>query len=251
MANDIKNLLDSIIEDTDKSYPDKKEYIGGMDGSPNPVTFDKGQFREKLSMFVLKDIIGAMMHDETKDLDGMIDSSIMRHIRDNYDGTCYGYITGSRDKLKSPMLSDIIQEIDDTVENVADEVSLKKDESVADKVDVNDIVKNVENYDEFREKLKKQVSDQVVNDVTKVVTTSNDAPVFDDLDEKLSKSDEDVTNESVILRLCGAIVTESAMAGNQMSTEEGMNRAIVEYCICEMDALFKQIPKMNIYSRYL
>ena len=47
-------------------------------------------------------------------------------------------------------------------------------------------------------------------------SAGNDAPVFDDLDEKLAdkKKADDVTSESVILRMCGAIVTESAKAGN-------------------------------------
>ena len=51
--------------------------------------------------------------------------------------------------------------------------------------------------------------------------------------------------------MCGAIVTESAMEGHQMSTDEGINRAIVEYCISELDALFKQNPKVSIYAKYL
>lgn len=251
MANDIKNLLDSIINNTNNSYPSRGEYVGGTDSTPNPVTFDKGQFREKISMFVLKDIICAMMHDETKDLDHMIDDSIMKHIRDNYDGSYYGYLTRSRDDLKSPLLSDIIQEIDDKTEEVADAVSRKKDISVADKIDVNAIVKDVENYDEFRNRIKEQVSKQVVDDVTKIVTTGNDAPVFDNLDDKLKKSDEsDPTNESVILRMCGTIVTESAMTGSQISTEEGINKAIVEYCLYEMDYMFKQRPKTALYAKY-
>ena len=77
--------------------------------------------------------------------------------------------------------------------------------------------------------------------------------MFDDLDEKLAdkKKTDDVTSESVILRMCGAIVTESAMEGHQMSTDEGINQAIVEYCISELDALFKQNPKVSIYAKYL
>lgn len=260
MANDIKGLLDSIINDTNNSYPGRP---GGEDtsvnnmttatGHSNPVRFDKGQFREKLSMFVLKDIVCAMMHDETENLDDMIDRSIERHMHDNYHGSCYGYLTHARDKLKSPLLGDIIQEIDSKTNEVADTISKKKDPEVADKVNVKDILKDVDNYDELRERLKKQVSEQVVADVTKVITSGNDAPVFDDLDEKLTdkKKTDDVTSESVILRMCGAIVTESAMEGHQMSTDEGINQAIVEYCISELDALFKQNPKVSIYAKYL
>lgn len=262
MANDIKNLIDSIIDDTNNSYPKASE---ARDGEAI-VKFDKGEFREKLSMQVLKDLICAMMHDETKDLDGMIDASIMRHIRDNYQGSCYGYLVGSRNTLNSPVLNDIIQEIDDKTEEVAETVCRTKDKCVAEGVDVQVVLKNVENYDELREKLKEEVSKKVVEDVSKVITTSNDAPVFDDIDEKIEVKDtnektndvdnsepmplDDPTNESVILRVCGAIVTESAMAGNRISTEQGINQAIVEYCITEMDKLFKQIPKIGMYDRY-
>ena len=51
--------------------------------------------------------------------------------------------------------------------------------------------------------------------------------------------------------MCGAIVSESAMEGNQISTEEGLNRAIVEYCINEMDFLFKQNAKKSAFVKYL
>ena len=259
MPSDIKGLLDSIIKDTHDSYPKSGECRGDDDdclhhNHYHPTTFDKGKFREKLSLYVLKDLVCAMMHDDVSDLDNMLNTSIMRHIRDNYEGTCYGYLATARDRLKSPIVSDIIQEIDDTAEDVADQVALTKDPSVADDVNVNNILKNVDNYDQLRERLKETVSNKVVNDVAKVVTTSNEAPVFDDLDEKLAKKDKDnkdATSESVILKMCGAIVTESAMNGNQISTEEGINRAIVEYCINEMDFLFKQSAKKSAFRKYL
>lgn len=253
MGNDIKGLLDSIINNTNDSYPSATSNISSSNNHISPVRFDKGEFREKLSMFVLKDIVCAMMHDETKNLDDMIDTSIQRHMHDNYHGSCYGYLINARNKLNSPLLGDIIQEIDAKTDEVADNVSKKKDPEVADKVSVKDILKDVDNYEELRERLKKQVSEQVVNDVTKVVTSGNDAPVFDNLDEKLAdkKKMDDITSESVILRMCGTIVTESAMNGNQMSTEDGINQAIVEYCLNEVDVLFKQNPKVSIYAKYL
>ena len=247
----IKNLLDSIIDDTDRSYPKATE----ARDDETTVKFDKGEFREKLSMYVLKDLISAMMHDETRDLDGMIDQSIMQHIRDNYNGSCYGYLMGSRDTLNSPTLSDIIQEIDDKTEEVAETVSRTKDGCVAESVDVQVILKNVENYDELREKLKEEVSKKVVDDVSKVITTSNDAPVFDDIDEKIEVSDNNTNDdnpvtESVILNMCGVIVSESAMAGTVVDTREGFERASIEFCINEMDQLFKQKPKVSMYDRY-
>lgn len=260
MANDIKSLLDSIIDDTNNSFQKKNDIVvknnsvGAVHHHNNfhPVTFDAGKFREKLSLYVLKDLICAMMHDETTDLDGMIDESIQRHIHNDYNGTCYGYLCNARDRLKSPLIGDIIQEIDDKTEEVEDALNNTKDADLMNgEIDTKELLKNVDNYDTFRDKLKEQVSKKVVNDVSGVITQRNDAPVFDDLDEELTKTDkDDVTNESVILRICGSIVTESAIAKKPISTEEGLNKAIVEYCIAEMDYLFKADPKVSIYAKY-
>lgn len=260
MANDIKSLLDSIIDDTNNSFQKKNDIVvknnsvGAVHHHNNfhPVTFDAGKFREKLSLFVLKDLICAMMHDETTDLDGMIDESIQRHIHDDYNGTCYGYLCNARDRLKSPLIGDIIQEIDDKTEDVEDALNNTKDADLMNgEIDTKELLKNVDNYDTFRDKVKELVSKKVVDDVSGVITQRNDAPVFDDLDEELTKTDkDDVTNESVILRICGSIVTESAIAKKPISTEEGLNKAIVEYCIAEMDYLFKADPKVSIYAKY-
>ena len=260
MANDIKSLLDSIIDDTNNSFQKKNDIVvknnsvGAVHHHNNfhPVTFDAGKFREKLSLYVLKDLICAMMHDETTDLDGMIDESIQRHIHDDYNGTCYGYLCNARDRLKSPLIGDIIQEIDDKTEEVEDELNDTKDEDLMNgEIDTAELLKDVPDYDTFRDKLKEQVSQKVIDDVSGVITQRNDAPVFDDLDEELTKTDkDDVTNESVILRICGSIVTESAIAKKPISTEEGLNQAIVEYCIAEMDYLFKADPKISIYAKY-
>lgn len=259
--NDVKNLLDSIIDDTDNSYNDNKlnsshVSINPRSGSHLPRTFDSGKFREKLSLYVLHDLVSAMMHDETTDLDDMIDSSIMRHILNDYHGTCYGYLCHSRDRLKSPLVGDIIQEIENKTADVEKEVQATKDEDgIKSTIDIDDILKNVSNYDEFRDKLKNAVSDKVVKDVTDVVTKRNDAVVFDDLDEELdAKRADDITpdntNESVILRICGVIVTEAAMNKQPISTEEGINKAIVEYCIDQMDYLMLKSIYNPVSSRY-
>lgn len=256
---DIKSMLDSIIDGANNKFPNTvNSTIHQNPGVDMPQTFDAGKFREKLSLYVLKDIICAMMHDETKDLDGMIDQSIMRHIHDDYNTTCYGYLCKSRDKLNSPILSDIVQEIDSKTMTVQMKVVDRQDDSfTADAENLKDELKNIDSYDELRERLKEVVSNKVVNDVAKVITQSNDAPVFDDLDEKLAekkenklKTDEETTNESVILRMSGQFVSEAAMAGKPISTEEGMNRAIIEYCMNEMDYLFKMDPSMRGLSRY-
>jgi len=261
MPNDVKSLLDSIIDDTDNSYPKGKgghTSIGPVGSHSHPQTFDSGKFREKLSLYVLHDLVVAMMHDETKDLDDMIDHSIMRHINQEYNGSCYGYLCGARDRLKSPLFSDIIQEIDDKTDKVKDEIKETKDdeEALNGEINIQDILKNVTDYEEFRDKLKEVVSNKVVDDVAGVITKRNDAPTFDDLDEVMVKKDadkvkeEDTTQESVILRLCGAIVTESAINNEPISTEQGLNMAIVEYCLNQMDFLCKAIPKKSMYDRY-
>lgn len=252
MSN-IRSLLNDIISDTDNSYKSIEEKVNN--DTAETAMFDKNAFREKISMFVLKDIVSAMMHDETDNLDCMIDESIEKHITDNYSGSCYGYLANARDTLKSPIIGNIIQEINDKTQSISNQICAKKDVSIAENsVDTKEILDGVENYDDLRKKIKDQVSKKVIDDVTNVITTSNDAPVFDDIDEKLTKSDtEDVTSESVILRLAGSIVVEYAASHiktrETMSTEEGINRAIVEYCIHEMDVLFKQSPKVSIFAK--
>lgn len=259
MANDIKSLLDSIIDDTNNSFQKKNDIavkdnsVGAVHHHNNfhPVTFDAGKFREKLSLFVLKDLICAMMHDETTDLDGMIDESIQRHIHDDYNGTCYGYLCNARDRLKSPLIGDIIQEIDDKTEEVEDELNDTKDGDLMNgEIDTAELLKDVQDYDTFRDKVKELVSQKVIEDVSDAIAERNKAPVFEKLDKELERGDADVTNESVILRICGSIVTESAIAKKPISTEEGLNKAIVEYCIAEMDYLFKADPKVSIYAKY-
>ena len=95
MADGVKSLIDDIIHNTDNSYPAgkgpvyDKDTVGAEITHNNfPVqTFDKGKFKEKLSLYVLKDLVSAMMADDVADVDHMVDDSIMRHIRDNYNGS--------------------------------------------------------------------------------------------------------------------------------------------------------------------
>lgn len=249
MANDIKNLLDDIINNTDNSLPSEK-----TDDNSTCEMFDKESFREKLSMFVLKDIICAMMHRETKDLDEMIDNSIMRHIKDDYKGTCYGYLCKSRDALNSPLVGDIIQEIDDKTEEAAEESSRTKNKVNADEVDIRELLKNVENYDEFDKMITDTTSERVIKEVSDLYTKSNQPPTFDGLDKKIkvvSGNQSDVTTESAILKMCGTIVSEAAISGNPISVEQGLEQAIIEFCINDMDYLFKQKPAVSIYQRFI
>lgn len=278
MANEIKRLLDEIIDDGDhqkNTGPNVPVVHQPVTHNMTAATFDAGNFREKLSLCVLKDIISAMMHDETEDLGGMIDSSIMRHIHDDYKGTCFGYLSKARDNLQSPILGDVIQEIEEKVDEVETDINKNGvvDDAVNNKPEIvtKDLLNDVRNYDELRQRLKDEVSRKVVNDVTKVITKSNDAPVFDNIDTSLKKVDStdtggenpteggntppeeagNVASESVILTMTSSIVTEQAILGNRISTDEGINRAIITYCIGEMDALFKHDRSRSIVRKYL
>ena len=78
--SDVRDMLDSIINNTRDSYPEKTPVDDLHMGRNSCVQFDKGEFREKLSLYVLKDLISAMMHDETSDMDNVIDNSLKRFI---------------------------------------------------------------------------------------------------------------------------------------------------------------------------
>ncbi len=259
---DVKSILDAIIDGANNKFPNTVNSTMHQNmGVKEPQTFDAGKFREKLSLYVLKDIICAMMHDETKDLDGMIDQSIMRHIHDDYGCTCYDYLCKSRDKLNSPILSDVIQEIDEKTMSIQSKVVDKQDDSgVTNEDNLKEELLNVDNYDQLRQQLKEIVSKKVVDDVSKVITQSNDAPVFDDLDKKIVEKKntkeelpleaEDTTNESTIIKMTGMIVAEGAGYGYTIASEDAMNAAIIEYCICEMDYLFKMDPSLAIRRRW-
>ena len=112
----------------------------------------------------------------------------------------------------------------------------------------------------MRKRLKDEVSQKIINDVSKVITTSKDAPSFDGIDKKLAKDEnpEKDTNinpetgltESVIVNLSGSLYMEEYNAGNEISREDALEMAIVEYCINKMDRLLKQETKENIYTKY-
>ena len=262
MGNEIKNLLDDITKDVDTSY-------GGSEEAPG-MTFDKGAFREKLSLYVLKDIVCAMLDEDIDDVDEMIDKSIMKHIRDNYDGSCYGYLCRARDRLASPgmnVFGNIIQEINNRCQ-CACEAACRTKQPVQEAAtsDAKELLKGVENYDQLRDKLKKEVSQQVVDDVVKVITKSSEAPVFD-IDDKINVVDKpestinpngtsdpenDITTESMILKRIGRIVTEGAINKEPISYDEAYDTAIVEYAIAQMDILTKARPKfLSSFTKFM
>ena len=260
MANEIKNLLDDITNDVNKSY-DPEEGAG--------VTFDSGAFREKLSLYVLKDIVCAMLDENVDDVDEMVDKTIMKHINSNYDGSCYGYLCHARDRLANPgmnVFGNIIQEINERTECAAEACTRTKNVQEAEASDAKELLNGVENYDQLREKLKKEVSQQVVDDVVKVITKSSEAPVFN-IDDKVKVVDnpeptinpngtkdpeDDITKESFILKRIGGIITESAIAGEAIDQETAYDTAIVEYAIAQMDILTKARPKFkNAFTKFM
>lgn len=254
---DIKNLLDGIIERTNTAYPTSANNVtsgnlGALHKVNTPTTFDKGAFKEKLAMYVLKDIIQAMMMDDTSDLDNTIDTSILRHMHDDCGCGCYNYLSNARHKLKSDLLGDIIQEIDNAADEVTVKVSMTKDPSVADQVDVKEILKNVENYEDFTKLLKEKTSNQVVNQMKNVLLQSNDAPTFDakTLDQKIGNNEKAV-EESSIMKIYSTIIYESYVDGKPtISSDMGMEMAFVEYCIDQLDHVFMATPKKSLMARY-
>jgi hypothetical protein len=259
MANEIKDLLDDITNDVNRSYD--PEEVG--------VTFDKGAFREKLSLYVLKDIVCAMLDENIDDVDEMVDRTIMKHINTNYDGSCYGYLCHARDRLASPgmnVFGNIVQEIDEKCKCACEAACRTKNVQEAATADAKELLDGVENYDQLREKLKKEVSQQVVDDVVKVITKSSEAPVFN-IDDKVKVVDnpespinpngtkdpeDDVTAESFILRRIAGIITEGAIAGEDISHEEAYDTAIVEYAIAQMDIMTKARPKfLNLFTKFM
>ena len=268
---DIKSLLNSIIDDGDHDRP-----ITAANPTGNPyVKFNTTDFREKLSLHVLHDIIAAMMADDVKDVEGMIDEAILRHIKNDYKGTCFGYLRNARDKLNSPLFGDIVQEIEDKTEEARQNAMkgiAEKDPAAI----TNALLDGVENWDEFRERVGEIVKNKVVYDVTNSIVGSNKVPVFDGIDQKITvdknESNKDLMNapqqaepqpqqmepqpamqqqESVIIKMCGNIVTEQALLGNRITTEEGIERAIITYCLGEMDSLTKQDPSRKVMWNYL
>ena len=286
MANDIKDLINSIIDKTDNSYPSTGD---GNTSNVNPtLSFDRGEFRNKLSMSVLHDIISAMMNDDTKDVDCMIDKSITDHLNKYYGGSPYDYLCRCRDKCnvgKNPsrLLGDIIQEIDDAADEATKQVHLTKDDSnISADIDVLDLEKNIDNYAQFRAAIKRKVANKIINNVKNEILGSNEAPTFKDtLDDELAgknnegsemknaptsleapapegelpanvEENKQPVGESSIISAMTTIISESYLAGNPIDKGIAMEQAIIEYCIAEMDFCFKQFDQAgDFHNKYV
>lgn len=267
MSNEIKNLIDDIIGNTHDAYPTKQEDIKRAVASSlgqsefknvqNKVTFDRDGVKHKISMFVLKDILSAMMNNETDNIESEIENSIERHLKENGCTSAYVYLNKACQKcqtasgLNSPIISDIIQEIDSKTDELEANVRKTKDASCCDKIDTKSILKKVENYDDFVKTMGDAVKERVVNDVARELTKDDKAPVFvDTLDNELTKTNQP-TSESVIISLTTSIIKEHFdETGISMTTDEGMTKAVIGYCINQMDRLFKFDASSNIFTKY-
>ena len=262
MNNDLKSKLDAIINNTSGTYPTNDIKGLGANGmsADTKGAIDKHVLREKISLNVLSDLVHAMMSDETNpDVDRMIDDRIMKHIQNDYQGTCNSYLCKACDTTKDPMWDEVIQEIDKKVDEIVNADEKGADTDTYD-IDTNSLLAGVDSYEDLRQRLKDEVSQKIINDVSKVITKSKDAPSFDGIDDKLSKDENPEENnsvnpetgltESVIVNLSGSLYMEEYNAGNEISREDALEMAIVEYCINKMDRLLKQETKENIYTKY-
>jgi len=278
MADNIKSLLNDIIAGGSENGPHVSQ-----DTTSN-VTFNKDDVKEKLAFGIIKDMTKAMMHDEKLSDEKMLDDSIIDHVKNDYKGTCFGYLNDAQKRLKSPLLADVIQEIEEYA--IMEEADFNEKGYVSDnhKID-SDILKDNPDYKTFRKKLTEETSNMVVNDVANEVLKTKETPVFDiddkikpvtnetaPTDESLNVSEEDVTDdtgegpstvsedeqelptapvedfnnpvsESAIINMTGTIVAESYANGNPMTTEQGMEKAICEYCVQQLCFLFKDTSR--------
>ena len=232
------------------------------------VSFDKDKEKDKLAFGVIKDMTKAMMADDVPD-ESMVDSSIMDHIQNDYKSTPFGYLNDAKNRLKSPLLESLVEAIEDTV--IQEEADFKEKGYVSDIHKISsDILEGNPDYQTFRDKLAKETSNMVVNDVSSELLKSNQAPDFSNIDNKIkpvSKNEatpeggeeepvteeeqelpttpveENMQTESAIINMSQTIVTESYAAGKPMTTEQGMEKAICEYCVQQLCFLLKDTSR--------
>jgi hypothetical protein len=281
--NSISSLLNDIISK------------GTDNPSQNVVpeanrSFDKEAAKEKLAFGIIKDMTKAMMNDDTPKDESMLDNSILDHIHNDYKGTCFGYLNDAKNRLKSPLFESMIEAIEEAV--IQEEADFEDKGYVADNHKISeDILDGNPDYQTFRDKLAKETSNMVVNDVAGELLKSNQTPDFSNIDNKIKGVSEDpnteppaeeaeltggeaptgeepVTeeeqelptapteeynaslNESAILNMTQTIVTESFVNGKPMTTEDGMEKAICEFCVQQLCFLVKDTSR-SPFDKYL
>lgn len=232
------------------------------------VSFDKDKEKDKLAFGVIKDMTKAMMADDPPKDESMIDSSIMDHIQNDYKSTPFGYLNDAKNRLKSPLLESLIESIEAAV--IQEEADFKENGYVSDNHKISsDILEGNPDYQTFRDKLAKETSNMVVNDVAGELLKTNQTPDFSNIDNKIkpvSKEagsapaeeepvteedqelpttpvEENMQTESAIINMSQTIVTESYAVGNPLTTEQGMEKAICEYCVQQLCFLFKDTSR--------
>lgn len=283
---EIRELLNDIISSGNK------ENVVTPINNQNFV-FDPEDRREKYAFGIIRDMTKAMMKDEPLSNEEMLDDSILDHIHKDYKGTCFGYLNDAKKRLHSPLFESLLESIEDAVFMEAEDFKAKG--YVADNHKINmDIIKDNPDYQTFRDKLSKETSNMVVNDVAKEVLKTKDTPVFN-IDEKIkavsndpneaefesgpeaegqdnidvedtgdgniTEQDqelqtapvEDIENplsESMIVRMTQNIVSESYVQGKPMTTDQGMEKAVCEFCVQQLCFLVKDHTKKP-FDKYL
>ena len=234
------------------------------------VSFDKDEEKNRLALNVMKDMTHAMMADNPPEDESMVEESIIDHIKNDYKGTPFGYLNDAKNRLKSPLLESVIDAIEEAV--IQEEADFKEKGYVSDNHKIStDILEGNPDYQTFREKLAKETSNMVVNDVAGELLKTNQTPDFSNIDNKIkpvSKEEkenaeptgeealteedqelpttpveENMQTESAIMNMTQTIVTESYAAGNPITTEQGMEKAICEYCVQQLCFLFKDTTR--------
>lgn len=253
--------IKEILEDKPKKEESKVVAV---------VTPDINDEKNKQSLAVLSDVVHAMMNDDTAGYDEKIDEAIDKHCRNDVKCTPYGYIKRAQMSCGSPLLGDIIQEIDKRAECAAGKM-----ENIS---EANKIVlikslpfENNPEYDELRGRINEAVTKKIVSDVKKEYDKSKETPSFknsvvDDIEtvansiggtEETSKEvgpteQSEGVSESAIIMRSSQLIQESYRSLNDtpISFEEATETAIIEFCIEQMDQLFKMNSYINQPSKF-
>lgn len=181
--SEISSLLNDIISGGTPVVSTVKQ-------TPDAVTtFNPDEVKEKLAFGIIRDMTKAMMNDEKLSDEKMLDDSIMDHVKNDYKGTCFGYLNDAQKRLKSPLFEDIIFKINEYA--LMEEADFNAKGYVTDnhKID-SKILDDNPDYKTFRQKLAAETSNMLVEDVAAEVLKKKETPVFD-IDDKLKPVTEE------------------------------------------------------------
>ena len=256
----IMDKIKEILEDKPKETETQKVVA--------VVTPSENEVKNKQSLAVLSDVIHAMMNDDTEGYDDKIDNAIEKHCVNDAKCTPYGYIRRAQMSCGSPLLGDIIQEIDKRAECACGKNITEGNKIVL----INALpYENNPEYDELRGRINEFVTKKIVSDVKREYDKSKESPSFknsvvDDIEtvansiggteEKTNEVEngeaEEGVSESFIISRASRIIQESysCLSDTPMGFEEATETAIIEYCIEQMDKLFKMESYVNTPSKF-